>query len=126
MGILVRRILLWFFASVVGLAALASPPADAETLTWIVRTTRDEPIQIAFYSQKRHQAWPGFSTAYVISNQRFHKGTLACDYMEKICYGAWLKNNPKIYWGVGLGNRQKCSDCCAFCDGSVVERQILQ
>ena len=40
---------------------------------------------------------------------------LECETGEQICYGAWARGNSNTYWGVGMNNSQRCSNCCGIC-----------
>jgi len=102
------------------LAALWLLPtsASAETMTFRVQSNYAYSVQLEFYSQSRSAAWPGDGMAYVIRDDEVHEYVLNCRSGEKICYGAWVDGNPRLFWGAGHNGRQGCSSCCYSCDGS--------
>ena len=99
-------------------AGLAWPAtAAAGEMTWQVRSTHPNKVQIEFYSQQRKHAWPGGNRAYNLNDDEVHSFSLNCNSGEKICYGAWVNGNSKTYWGVGMNDRHGCDNCCYSCDG---------
>ena len=46
---------------------------------------------------------------------------LSCDAGESICYGAGNGGDEQTYWGVGPGDKGKCTDCCYVCTGGETE-----
>lgn len=99
-------------------AVIAPSAASADTLTYKMRSFSQNAIEIAFYSQNRRTEWPGGGKVYVNRTYDVVSYPLSCVKGEKICYGAWLKGNSSRYWGVGQGNKQKCTDCCYTCNGT--------
>ncbi len=90
------------------------------TLTWVITDHTRHQLAIAFYSASRpgHE-WPGLNRHWNMNGGE-NTYTLSCVAGEKICYGAWDNANPYgPNWGVGLGGRAGCSNCCASCNGGV-------
>jgi hypothetical protein len=90
------------------------------TLIFKIKSNYKYKVQVEFYSQARKHAWPGGSKAYNIDDYEVHSYTLNCRIGEKICYGAWANGDSKTYWGVGLNDRQRCTQCCAQCNGGTI------
>jgi hypothetical protein len=99
--------------------ALAQLPSDnkGDTITFKIQSNYRYIVQLEFYSQSRKVAWPGGSKAYNIKDADVHDFTLNCRPGEKICYGAWVSGNQRLYWGAGMHGRQACTKCCYVCDG---------
>ena len=93
--------------------------ADAETLTFRIRSYYQYRVQVEFYSQSRRHAWPGGDQAYNLNDSRVHEYRLNCRSGEKICYGAWVTGNQNQYWGTGLRGNHSCRKCCFYCDGGI-------
>ena len=105
------------------LVAAPVPSADAQEYNVTFRVKNDYPyrVQMAFYSQNRNAVWPGNGQAYTLQNSRVHEFPLHCRPGERICYGGWVEGNARRYWGVGLGNKQRCSGCCYTCSGNITK-----
>ena len=101
------------------LALAAAAPALAETITFRVQAHHQNVVDVEFYSTTRNVAWPGNSRVYSITDFERHSYKLNCQPGEKICYGAWVRGNSTIFWGVGQGNKNRCRNCCYTCDGGV-------
>ncbi len=91
--------------------------AHAESQTWQVRSFHPKVVDVAFYSESRKAEWPGGGKVYTITNYNVQTYKLSCIAGEKVCYGAWVRNNDKRYWGRGHGGKQACTNCCFTCDG---------
>ncbi|MBU1173968.1 MAG: hypothetical protein KKH72_01085 [Alphaproteobacteria bacterium] len=91
--------------------------AQAETLTFNVKSNHENVVSLEFYSQDRSVAWPGGGEVYVIDDYQIHTYSLSCQRGESICYGAWVRNSNSEYWGVGYNDTQGCESCCWVCDG---------
>jgi len=105
------------------LAVLVLPSsAFADIITFKMRSFSKEAVEIVFYSQNRKIEWPGGGKVHLNSTRDVASYPLTCVKDEKICYGAWLKDNPTRYWGMGQGGKQKCADCCYTCGGNTVTK----
>ena len=62
--------------------------------------------------RKGHQ-WPGSSRVNVLDTDEVTSFKVVCLGRER----AWVSGNSSIYWGVGRGNKYRCSKCCYVCDG---------
>ena len=115
------------FALAAVLAALTmsfvSPPAQAQSeMTWQIRSTYKYKVQVAFYSMDRKgHVWPGVNRAYNLDDSEVHNIRISCLGGEKICYGAWVTGESKLYWGVGNNNEHRCSNCCYTCSGGATQ-----
>lgn len=118
-----------FCQSILLLFAILFGAAEAsaqQTLTFVIRNETTSGIDYKLWSQNRNQVWPGARTAYGLNfkgDQRANK--LACVRGETICYGAWFRNNPKIFWGAGPTGKGRCTTCCYVCNGSTTGAKIL-
>jgi hypothetical protein len=99
-------------------------PALGEDLTFRMKSNHRNKVQVEFYSQNRNHAWPGGNKAYNIDDYEVHSFRLTCNRGEKICYGAWVTGNSSRYWGVGINNRQRCSNCCYTCNGGTASIEL--
>ena len=106
-----------FFLAVLGVVMLTAA-AQAESLTFQIRSNHENVVSLEFYSQDRSVAWPGDGSVYVLEDYDVHTFALSCRSGEDICYGAWVRNRSSTYWGVGYNNEQYCESCCWTCDGS--------
>ena len=111
-------------AAAIIMTGLTVVPASAADLTWRIRKTYGGTIYLEFYSQSSDRAWPGGGKAYVLRNNRFQTFRLRCRRGEKICYGAWTRNESR-YWGVGRYSEKYCRNCCYRCGGGSTRRITL-
>jgi len=110
----------------VGLAAGLGPSiASAAKLTWHVRSEHSKVTSLEFYSQDRDYVWPANGEVYVIDDYDTHTYTLSCNEGEKICYGAWIRNNSDSYWGSGYNGEQACENCCFTCGAGETPTMVL-
>ena len=91
--------------------------AYAESLTWYFRSDHPNIVSLEVYSQSRNHVWPGNGDAYVLDDWDVHSFPLSCRSGEKICYGAWVRNESNSYWGAGYDGIEACDDCCYYCEG---------
>ncbi len=105
-------------------AVMAPSSSHGQQLTFELINDSGRDIQVEFYSEDRNHAWPGGNQAYNLARARDNSWTISCRRGEKICYGAWVKGNSTVYWGVGLNRKQRCETCCFICDGSVAKRTL--
>ena len=103
------------FAAAMSVAAIAPAAAVAAELQWHVRSEHEYAVSLEFYSQDRNHVWPGNDEVYVIRDYDVHNYTLTCNNGEKICYGAWVRNDSSSYWGSGYDGEQSCDSCCFTC-----------
>jgi hypothetical protein len=89
----------------------------ADTITFQMRSNAEYSVALEFTSQDRDHQWPGNDKAYKIDDFEIHRYKLKCVTGEQICYGAWVEGDDTQYWGVGMNNSQRCSDCCYVCNG---------
>jgi hypothetical protein len=84
-------------------------------LRWNIENRSGRRIELQLYSQDRRWVWPSANRVYVFPNGKRYTIDISCKRNEKICYGAWLANNTRTYWGVGYRDRHGCSGCCYIC-----------
>lgn len=97
------------------------------TVTWRINDNTYSLLSIAFYSQTRSgHTWPGANMNWPL-NKGQNNFTISCMAGEKICWGAWLRDNiDGTYWGVGPYSRYGCQRCCRTCDGGAYEENLTQ
>lgn len=106
--------------------AVSVAPADAQSLTWFIRSEHPNVVSVKFYSQsRRNYVWPNADEVYVLDDYETKRFSLACRPGEKICYGAWVRNRTRSFWGVGPNNRNSCRGCCYICNGGETKVIVL-
>ena len=110
---------------VLGLIAILSLPASAESLTWNVRSDYPRAVHLVFYSIDRSAAWPGDGNVVVLDNWEDRSFTIECNRGEQICFGAWVRGRENRYWGVGRLAKFGCEICCYTCDGGETRLEVL-
>ncbi|TAH64674.1 MAG: serine/threonine protein kinase [Rhodopseudomonas palustris] len=89
------------------------------TVTWKITDRTSSRLSIAFYSETRKGVgWPGGNESWpLIGTETTH--VLPCVAGERICYGAWRRDDlsASTYWGGGRMNLHGCEGCCTTCDG---------
>jgi hypothetical protein len=123
---IMTRIFSTLVLGAIGCSVLQPAKSLADTITWRVQNKYAEQVQLEFYSQTRRYAWPGNGKAYSLFDRRVYRISIECNRGEHICYGAWVNKNASRYWGVGLKNRYRCSDCCFDCENNVILLPILE
>ncbi len=94
--------------------------AKADSLTFQIRSFHKNAVDVAFYSQNRKHVWPASDRVYVIRDFNVAQYKLSCVRGETICYGAAVKGNYSLYWGVGINGKKACKGCCQTCGGDTV------
>lgn len=90
--------------------------ADPNAITWHFQNRTSSDTDVAFYSQDRDYAWPGYNQGYLLNDHEPRTFALSCIPGEHICYGAWYAPDPLgTYWGSGFNNQQYCANCCYTC-----------
>lgn len=101
----------------IGLVAIAK----ADDVTFVMRNSHPNAVELELYSQDRKHVWPGDGEVYYLDDGETKEISLSCQSGESICYGAWISGDDSTYWGVGPSNRQQCQDCCYTCEGGETE-----
>jgi hypothetical protein len=101
--------------------AFAATPASAGDVTFEIRNSHPNAIELELYSQDRDHVWPGHGEVYLLDDGETKEIPLSCNDGEKICYGAWISGDRGTYWGVGPDNKESCEDCCYTCEGGNTE-----
>lgn len=99
------------------LLCLLSTSALAGSMSFTFKSNAEYAVMLEFASQDRDHQWPGNGNAYKIEDYDAHAYKISCVNGENICYGAWVENTSDEYWGVGMDNGQRCTDCCWVCKG---------
>ena len=100
------------------LAMLAPLPAQAESVTFKVRSFWRQQVEVAFHSQNRKHVWPAPVRSYLLTDYTVKEFKLTCVKGEKICYGSTVKGNAKVTWGVSSAGGKTCKGCCYTCEGT--------
>jgi hypothetical protein len=97
-------------------ATCETAQAQEQMYTFRVKSNYKYIVQIAFFSQDRPRfEWPGGGKAWNLDDSKVHDFHLRCLGGEKICYGAWVDGNAKLYWGAGIDGKAGCKRCCHVC-----------
>ncbi|MCW0001275.1 hypothetical protein OE766_23925 [Pararhizobium sp. YC-54] len=104
------------------LLALGSVSAAAAAdVTFQMKNSHPNAVEVELYSQDRDHVWPGNNQVYLLDDGETKQIPLSCDEGEKICYGAWISGDKSTYWGTGPDNAETCTDCCYTCTGGNTE-----
>lgn len=117
--LLMFRFLTTVFASLI-VAVMVSVPAQAQShKTFRFESEHPNKLEVVIYSDDRpgHQ-WPVPGRVFVLDTDEVTRFKIGCLGGERVCYGAWVSGNSSTYWGVGRGNKHRCSKCCYKCDGN--------
>ena len=106
-----------FAALLLAVSILMPSLASADSITWRIRSFHKNVVDVEFYSQNRRHVWPGGGKVYTLRDYESHQARISCIRGEKICFGAWVRGNPRSYWGVGRGGKNGCKGCCYTCGG---------
>ncbi len=95
------------------------------TLTFRMLSEHPDDLEVVFYSDDRKGfQWPPSGRIYELDDaDEVSRFKINCLGGERICYGAWVADRPKVSWGVGKGNQFKCKTCCYKCNGD--ETQVI-
>lgn len=111
-------------AAVLVLLTAMTAAAQAETLTFRMQSFYPYTVHFELYSQTRNHVWPGGDQVYVLDDSAQHDSRISCMSGEKICFGAWSSGDSSTYWGVGRGDHDGCTSCCAYCNGGIVSHRL--
>lgn len=107
--------------SALALPALMGAPALADDVTFVMKNSHPNALEVELYSQDRKHVWPGGNQVYYFDDGETKNIPLSCKSGETICYGAWVSGDKGTYWGVGPDNKESCTDCCYTCEGGETE-----
>lgn len=103
-------------------AVIAAPSVSlASDVTFVMRNSHPNALEVELYSQDRDHVWPGGNQVYYLDDGETKTMPLACEEGETICYGAWISGDRGTYWGVGPDNSENCDNCCYTCTGGETE-----
>ena len=109
-------------AVIATVALLATVPAAfAADVTFEMRNSHPNAVEVELYSQDRKHVWPGNNEVYYLDDGETKSISLSCKQGENICYGAWVSGDKSTYWGTGPNNADTCTDCCYTCTGGTTE-----
>lgn len=112
------RVRLTWAAAIVVLSATA---VVADTMAWHITSQYPYIVYVTFYTDSGDHEWPDGDNLYTIKDSAEHVYRLECQYAgQKICFGVSDSTNVdsyRHYWGVGIANKESCTDCCHTCDG---------
>jgi hypothetical protein len=106
------------------LTTLLPSAANADTMTFKLRSFSKYAVDVAFHSQNRRNVWPRPGKAYVLRDYKVTDYRLTCISGERICYGGTVRGDAAHYWGVGANGKQICKSCCYTCNGGNVTTVI--
>ena len=99
----------------------ASSFSLASDVTFAIKNSHPNALEVELYSQDRDHVWPGNNQVYYLDDGETKTMPLSCEEGETICYGAWISGDKGTYWGVGPDNAETCDDCCYTCTGGETE-----
>ena len=105
---------------------LSASPVSAADVTFEMKNSHPNAVEVELYSQDRDYVWPGNGEVFLLDDGETKSMPLSCNEGEKICYGAWISGDRETYWGVGPDNKEACEDCCYTCTGGNTEVIDLQ
>jgi hypothetical protein len=100
-----------------GLTLGAAAPAQADSITFKVRSFHKFSVDMKFYSKSRNNIWPSATSHWTIKDFNVKDYKLTCVRGERICYGAATSGSGRMSWGVGLSGKAGCKNCCWTCGG---------
>lgn len=98
-------------------AALFAAPAQADSLTFKMKSFHKYSVDIKFFSQNRNHYWPSATSHWTINNYNVNDYRLTCIRGERICFGAATSGSGRMSWGMGLSGKNGCTSCCYTCGG---------
>ncbi len=108
-------------ATICASALLGSFSAFASDVTFVMKNSHPNALEVELYSQDRDHVWPGGNQVYYLDDGETKTMPLSCEEGETICYGAWISGDKGTYWGTGPDNQQDCDNCCYTCEGGETE-----
>lgn len=94
---------------------LAVPPAFADSMSYFMQNAHPRAVVIELFSRDSDQRWPGDDKVFLLEKGERKTVPVECRTGETICYGAWVRGNDGVAWGVGPDNDRACDDCCVAC-----------
>jgi hypothetical protein len=64
-----------------------------------------------------NHVWPGGGDAFRLLPHSSSQESLNCNQGQRMCYGAWVRGDENLYWGVGNNHEHHCDACCFTCNG---------
>ena len=75
----------------------------------------DRVIAYQFTNKHDTKRWPAWNRHWEVDPHQSLTHRLSCYDGQRICYGAWVRDQPDLYWGIGLEHNEQCEDCCFVC-----------
>ena len=101
-------------------SAEANVPGETDErdycVTWHITNEYPAVVHVKFYSDDRSRTWPDDDQVYIFNDATEHLITTCGIEKEKICYGAWVADDPAISWGVGKDYAYGCRECCYYAE----------
>jgi hypothetical protein len=100
-------------------STLAPSARAVRVVTFVITNRASYTQQLKFFSQRN--VWPGSDRAYVLNTRAPTPFRLSCEPGERICYGAFYRNNSTS-WGAGQYGEKSCASCCLVCQA---DREVV-
>ncbi len=94
---------------------LLTVPAAAGEMTFFMKNDYPRAVVIELFGQDTGTRWPGSDKVYLLEKSGRKSVRIECREGERICHGAWVNGNDRIFWGVGPDNDRSCETCCVIC-----------
>ncbi len=98
-------------------------PSSTVRLTWVLsnRCQYGADVQVRFYDLTNNFVWPDGGKVFLVTRGATHEISIDTYRGAKVCIGAEPNvASPSSYWGVGVGNKYGCQDCCYTADNAKV------
>lgn len=110
-------------------AETSKPPGEPRqapnTLTFTVKNSTGTTVEYGFWIAGTHRGWPGGNQVYYFHDGEEKRHYFSCKLRERICFGAWQRNNPQSYWGAGFRAEKSCNGaCCYACESPPVSWEL--
>ena len=84
------------------------------TVTFRIKSSHPNTVNVRFYSLDRDRAWPAADRAYILDDSQVHQIPIQGEPGERIAFGAWVAGSSSTSWGAGVskptsGNYYPCN-----------------
>jgi hypothetical protein len=93
--------------------------AHADDMGFVLENEHPRPVVLEL--RGKETVWPGNDKVYLLEAGEIKEVNISCEKGERICYGAWIRGNDSVTFGVGPDNDRTCRDCCYICVGHTME-----
>ena len=101
-------------------------PATASDMAMFIKNQYSRGVALEFFGQETGTRWPGNDKVYFLDRGERKSIPISCQEGERICYGAWVNGNDKVFWGVGPDNNRSCETCCTVCVEKSTEAIVIE